>query len=118
MAGMAGIGGNRLIVTRNDLSRLGIGVLRSVHMKQLTIRNIDVDLERRLREVANRRDTSLNKAALYLMRRGAGLTALGDQPPAIGNALREFRGTWSETDERLVLDAVADLDRVDGDFWK
>ena len=87
-------------------------------MKQLTIRNIDPELERRLREVAKRRDTSLNKAAVFLMRRGAGLKAPGDRPPVIGDALREFRGTWSETDERLVLDAVADLDRVDGDFWK
>ena len=68
--------------------------------------------------MAKRRDTSLNKAALFLMRRGAGLTAPGDQPPVIGDALREFRGTWTETDERLVLDAVADLDKVDGDFWK
>lgn len=87
-------------------------------MKQLTIRNIDPELERRLREVAKRRDTSLNKAAVFLMRRGAGLRAPGEQPPVVGDGLREFRGTWSETDERLVLDAVADLDRVDGDFWK
>lgn len=87
-------------------------------MKQLTIRNLEPELEQRLRQVAKRRDTSLNKAALYLMRRGAGLRVSDDQPPAVGNALREFRGTWSKTDERLVLDAVADLDRVDGDFWK
>ena len=87
-------------------------------MRQLTIRNLDPELERRLREVARRRDTSLNRAALFLMRRGAGLRAPDDRPPAIGSALSEFRGTWSETDERLVLDAVADLDRMDEEFWQ
>ena len=87
-------------------------------MKQLTIRNLDPELERRLREVAQRRDTSLNKAAVFLMRRGAGLRAPDDQPPTIGNALSEFRGTWSETDERRVLEAVADLDRMDEEFWR
>ena len=87
-------------------------------MKQLTIRNLDQELERRLREVAQRRDTSLNKAAIFLMRRGAGLRGLDGGPPTIGDALREFRGTWSEADERAVLNAVADLDRMDDEFWR
>lgn len=87
-------------------------------MKQLTVRNLDPELERRLREVARRRDTSMNKAALYLMRRGAGLHGGDGQPPTAGAALGEFRGTWTEADERAVLDAVADLERMDSEFWR
>ena len=87
-------------------------------MKQLTVRNLDPELERRLREVARRRDTSLNKAPLYLVRRGAGLHGVDGQPPAVGAALRELRGAWTEADERSVLGAVADLERTDGEFWR
>ena len=65
-----------------------------------------------------RRDTSLNKAAVYLMRRGAGLVSAGGEQLTVGDSLSEFRGTWSEEDERAVLDAVADLDRMDDEFWR
>ena len=87
-------------------------------MKQLTIRNLGPELERRLHEVAMRRDTSLNKAAVYLMRRGAGLGGADGEQLTVGDSLSEFRGTWSEEDERAVLDAVADLDRMDDEFWR
>ena len=53
-------------------------------MKRLTVRTLGPELERRLREVARRRDTSLNKAALYLMRSGADLRGVDGQPPAAG----------------------------------
>ena len=87
-------------------------------MKQLTVRNLGPELERRLREVAQRRDTSLNKAAVYLMRKGAGLGGVDGEQPSIGDSLSEFRGTWSEEDEGAVLEAVADLDRMDEEFWR
>ena len=87
-------------------------------MKQLTVRNLGPELERRLREIAKRRDTSLNKAAVYLMRKGAALGGVAGERPTIGDSLSEFRGTWSEEDERAVLAAVADLDRMDDEFWR
>ena len=85
-------------------------------MTQLTIRFRDVDLERRLREEAQRRDTSLNKAALALMRIGAGMSGPGERPLAIGNALDRFFGSWSAKEERTVLEAVAELDRAADPF--
>ena len=87
-------------------------------MTQLTIRFRDVDLERRVREEAQRRDTSLNKAALALMRRGAGMSGPGEPPLTIGNALDRFFGSWSAEEERTVLEAVAELDRADDRFWQ
>jgi len=87
-------------------------------MTQLTIRFRDVDLERRVREEAQRRDTSLNKAALALMRIGAGMSGPGERPLTIGNALDRFFGSWSAEEERTVLEAVAELDRADDPFWR
>ena len=42
-------------------------------MKQLTIRGFDEDLDRAIRQLARRDGISLNRAALKLLRRGAGL---------------------------------------------
>jgi len=50
-------------------------------MKQLTVRGFDRGLERRLRELARERRVSLNRAALILLREGAGL----DSPRARAN---------------------------------
>ena len=86
-------------------------------LKQLTLRGFDADLERRLRLEARNAGVSLNQAALRLLRRGAGL---GDPSAstAIGNALDQFIGTWSEADEQELLEAVAVFDRVDEEFWR
>jgi len=87
------------------------------HTRQLTLRGFEPEVERALRQLARREGISLNKAALRLLRRGAGL---GDakHDPAIGNALDHFIGTWSDDEAREVDDAVAELRRVDDDMWR
>ncbi|WP_420636072.1 hypothetical protein [Candidatus Palauibacter sp.] len=42
-------------------------------MKQLTVRGLGDDLTSAIRRLANRDGTSLNRAAVKLLRRGAGL---------------------------------------------
>ena len=49
-------------------------------MNQLTVRGFDKGLERRLRQVARDRGVSLNRAALILLREGAGLGAPPGRP--------------------------------------
>lgn len=49
-------------------------------MDHLSVRGFDKELERRLRELARRENVSLNKAALLLLRRGAGLLESGQSP--------------------------------------
>ena len=89
---------------------------RTVH--QLSIRGFDKALSRKVREVARREGISLNKAALLLMRRGAGLT--GDQAGAalVGDALDSFIGCWSEEEEREFLRAVDVFETVDPELWR
>lgn len=88
-------------------------------MKQLTIRGFDPRLEKRLRELARERRTSLNRAALELMRRGAGLTDIRDSTDsgAIGPALDSFIGTWSAEDEAEFLRAIEPLEQIDPELW-
>lgn len=87
-------------------------------MEQLSLRGFDKELERKLREVARSEGVSFNKAALLLMRRGAGLADTGVSPSAVGDALDRFIGRWSAADEKRVLESIAPCEAVDEALWK
>ncbi len=85
-------------------------------MGQLSIRGYDKELERCLRRLAGERGISLNKAALLLLRRGAGIE---DVPPdRVGDALDDLIGKWSPEEEKEFLQRVAVFERVDENMWK
>ena len=86
-------------------------------LKQLTLRGFDKELERRLRDEARVDGVSLNRAALTLIRRGAGLDSAAPSN-AVGSGLDHLIGTWSESDERSLRKATAVFERVDEDFWR
>lgn len=87
-------------------------------MDQLSLRGFDKDLARRIRELARREHLSLNKAALLLMRRGAGLVEPGSSPATVADALDRFIGRWSAADEKRLLKSIAPCETVDEALWK
>jgi len=87
-------------------------------MDQLSLRGVDKELERRLKEIARREGVSLNKAALMLMKKGAGLNEAGSSGTVIGSGLDRFIGRWSEKDEKRLLDSIASCEAVDEALWK
>ena len=90
-------------------------------MKQLTVRGFDPELEHRLLELARDRSISLNRAALLLMHRGAGLAPRSDQATSagtVGSALDRFIGVWSEEDEQEFLRSLESVEGVDPELWK
>jgi hypothetical protein len=92
----------------------------SKERRQLTIRGFDRDLERRLRELAASQQISLNRAALSLMRRGAGLADRSETRATadrVGTALDSFIGVWSKEDETEFLRALEPLEQIDPELW-
>lgn len=86
---------------------------------QLTLRGFSKELLQILKETARRRGISLNKAAIYLMRRGAGLKDAGNELEHIGSTLDKYAGSWSSSEARQVDRAVEELDQVaDEGFWE
>ncbi|HWL88610.1 MAG TPA: hypothetical protein VNO21_22560 [Polyangiaceae bacterium] len=86
-------------------------------MNQLTIR-MDQELEREIRLIARREKMSLNKAALQLLRRGAGLETPKAADHVIGDKLDDLIGTWSDSETNAVRDAVRVFDAIDDDLWR
>ena len=84
-------------------------------MNQLSLRGFDQELARRVRELARREGVSLDKAALLLMRRGAGIGDEAGSDRSIGNALDELIGIWSAADEKRFLESIEVFETVDGD---
>ena len=87
-------------------------------MKQLTVRGFDEDLERAIRQLARRDGTSLNQAALKLLRRGADLPDGQGDGRNIGSALDDLFGSWSQ-DEADEFDASLEVfETVDESAWR
>jgi hypothetical protein len=88
-------------------------------MKQLTVRGFDKELDRRIRKLARERGISLNKAALLLLRRGAGLRG-AEEPAAdvVGDSLAALFGTWSEEEGEEFESAIEELEQVDEGLWR
>jgi plasmid stability protein len=86
-------------------------------MTQLTVRGFDKELERRLREIARRHGVSLNRAALHLLRKGAGLDEPSRRANVVGDALDHFAGTWSDAEAQEFRRAVGFFEEVDRELW-
>ena len=87
-------------------------------MKQLTVRGFDDELAETIRRIAERDGTSLNKAALKLLRKGAGLAEDGNRADAVGSSLDHLIGSWSR-DEADQFDAsLQEFEKIDESIWR
>lgn len=88
-------------------------------MNQLTIRGFDNELAAKIRQLALKEGISLNKAALRLLRRGAGLGAGAEVPGTIGASLDHLIGSWTEEEADEVVAAVDEVfGTIDEELWR
>jgi len=87
-------------------------------MKQLTLRGFDKELERRLKQLAERENLSLNKTVLQLLRKVTGLEATSVPVNRVGASLDEFIGIWSPTEQQEFNAATSDFAKIDETLWK
>lgn len=85
---------------------------------QLTVRGIDDELAKRLRQHCEHTGLSLSQAALDLLRRGAGLGTKPAPVATIGHSLDLWFGTWDATEAAAVTEAVADFAIPDPQMWR
>ena len=87
-------------------------------MNQLTVRGFDDELSERIRRLAKRDGTSLNQAALKLLRKGAGLADPAQKADTVGASLDLLIGSWSD-DEAAELDAaLEEFEVIDEAAWR
>ena len=86
-------------------------------MNQLTVRGFDDELSAAMHGLARREGISLNQAALRLLRKGAGITDSKRNPNAIGSALDDLFGVWSEEEAESFDHALEVFGTVDEAAW-
>ena len=87
-------------------------------MKQLTLRGFDDELAETIRRVAERDRTSLNKAALKLLRKGAGLTENRNQADTVGSSLDHLIGSWSRAEADEFDASLQEFEKIDESIWR
>lgn len=88
-------------------------------MNQLTIRGFDDELKESIRKLAESENTSMNRAALKLLRRGAGLSDGSGGRGKVGSSLDHLIGTMSreEADELEAL-IEEEFEKIDESMWQ
>ena len=89
----------------------------TLRMIQLTIRP-DKRLLHAIRELAKRERISLNKAALRLLERGAGIAVVPQPAERIGNRFDHLIGTWSTAEANAFQESIKSVEQIDQDLWK
>ena len=87
-------------------------------MTQLTLRSTNPQLDLEIRRLARREGLSLNKAALRLLLRGAGLDAGSGNDHRIGAGLDKFIGTWTAREARAFERSQKTLEKIDPELWR
>lgn len=86
------------------------------HIHQVMVRGLDSKLARKIRKLADDEGISLNKAALRLLTKGAGLERAKDDD-TIGDDLDPLLGTWSDAQAEEFAEALAGLSQIDPEMW-
>lgn len=86
-------------------------------MRQLTIRGFSLELEQKIRALAQREGISMNKAALRLLRKGADLAEDGSANQ-IGSRLDKYAQTMSDGEARELLDSISVTEQIDPEMWR
>lgn len=87
-------------------------------MKQLTVRGFDDELSDAIRSLARREGISLNKAALRLLRKGAGLDDGTERHGKVGSSLDHLFGSWTKAQADELDAALREFDKIDEEMWK
>ena len=72
----------------------------------------------RIRRLAKRDGTSLNQAALKLLRKGAGLADPGQGPDTVGSSLDHLIGSWSDEEAAELDAALEEFEVIDEASWR
>ena len=87
-------------------------------MRQLTVRGFDDELSAAIQGLAQREGISLNKAALRLLRKGAGLADGSEGRRKIGSSLDHLIGTWTQAEADEFDAALQEFEKIDEEMWK
>jgi hypothetical protein len=87
-------------------------------LKQITIRGIPVEIEKLIKEEAEKKGVSLNKAFLSLLMKATGLKGEGKKKKILYHDLDHLSGAWTKEDSTMFEKKLKLLRKIDEEIWK
>ena len=85
---------------------------------QITLRGVEPLVLAEIQRIARAKGVSMNKAALSLLNRGAGIDEERQASRRIGTAVDRFVGSWTGAQASAFSRSIASLEQVDDELWK
>lgn len=86
-------------------------------MKTITVRGVDSDLAKRLKQVASEEAKSVNQFVLEMLRQSVGIKKQ-KKFTRIYNDLDHLFGTWAEAEFKAINDKIMDEKKIDEELWR
>ena len=87
-------------------------------MNQLDLSRLGDDLAASIHRVAEREKTSVDEAAIKLLRKGAEIEDQARKSDKVGNSLDHLFGKWSVAQAEEIDGIIRELDVVDESIWR
>ena len=84
-------------------------------MSQITLRGINPEIEQKIRLMAKKRGTSLNRVVLDIIYEHSGFNKRAKKTPA--DSLKKLAGGWSEKDASAFLESIKSCEQIDEEMW-
>jgi len=89
-----------------------------IHLKQITLRGIPVDIERMIKREAERKGMSLNKAFISLLEKATGTKEKVQKRKSLHHDLDHLCGIWTKKEAEEFTKTVEFQRTIDEDLWK
>ena len=87
-------------------------------MKQITIRGIPNEVEKIIREEAEKKGASLNKAFLTLLEKVSGVKGKEKKKKTLHHDLDHLSGIWTKKEWAAFRKNLGFQRKIDGEIWK
>ena len=89
-----------------------------IHLKQITLRGIPVDIERMIKREAERKGLSLNKAFISLLEKATGTKEKVQKRKFLHHDLDHLCGIWTKREGEGFTKTIEFQRSIDEDLWK
>jgi hypothetical protein len=89
-----------------------------IHLKQITLRGIPVEIEKVIKKEAERKGVSLNKAFITLLEKTTGTKQKAQKKKSLHHDLDHLCGIWTKREAGEFTRNVEFQRRIDEDLWK
>lgn len=86
-------------------------------MKTISLRGVEDETARKLKEEATERGTSVNTLILQLINAGIGIKAPAKKCHQYHD-LDQLSGTWTEEDSADFMNTISDFEHIDKELWR